>query len=118
MKNQVEETVEISTSISGRMGIIQLSGPSVMGDDKRISDAARDMAMNGYNIALDITKLSFISSAGIASILPLIKVADENKCLLVIYGNNHGLLMMLDKVFSHNYIPVITEDEFKTQYLS
>jgi anti-anti-sigma factor len=114
----MEGSVEISTSIKARMGIIQLSGPSVMGDDKKISEAARDMAVNGYNIALDITKLSFISSAGIASVLPLIKVADENKCQLVIYGNNQGLLMMLDKVFSHNYIPVITEDEFRTQYLS
>jgi anti-anti-sigma regulatory factor len=110
--------VEIRHTNDGSLNIIHLDGQFAYGDDKRLSEFTTEIASKGQStIAIDITKMTYLSSTEISSLMALLKIADEYKCEFLIYGINQGILAVLEKIFSHNYIPVLTEEEFKERYL-
>jgi anti-anti-sigma regulatory factor len=69
-------------------------------------------------IAVDVSKLESINSLGIASLYSIMKIADETGCEYVIYGLSQKMQSILGKVFVNNYVPLLSEDDFRSKYLS
>jgi len=44
-------------------------------------------------------------------------MANEQGCEFVIYGMNPGVMSVLEKVFSSDLVPLLTEEEFMRKYL-
>ncbi len=110
--------MEIHTTRSGNTSIIALDGQFSYGDDKRLTDLTVRCADEGATvIAVDVSRLNYLSSSGIAAILGMLKAADEKKSEFVLFGMNQKVTLIMEKVFSHDFVPLLTEEEFKRKYL-
>ncbi len=111
--------MEIVYSKNKNVAIININGHFDYGDDKHLVDTAASIANQSLSaIAIDVSKLESINSIGIASLYSIMKIADEVGCEYVIFGLNQKLTSILGKVFINNYVPLLTEEDFKIKYLS
>ena len=111
--------MEVHCTIKNEVALFHLTGQFGYGDEKRLTDIGIDVIDNGARIlAVDTTKLDYVNSIGVATLFSMVRFADDNNCEFVIYGMNRNVEMVLQKVFEKDYVPLLTEDEFKRKYLT
>ena len=49
-----------------------------------------------------------------AALLSMLKMADEKRIDFVIFAMNQKIQILLEKVFARNYVPLLTEEEFRS----
>lgn len=102
----------------GNTVILHLTGICDYGDDVKLLNLTEKAAGEAHTtIAIDLTKMDYINSIGIASLLSILKHTDQNNMDFVLYGMNQKIMLILEKVFVNNFVPLLTEQEFRAKYL-
>ncbi|HNV48905.1 MAG TPA: STAS domain-containing protein [Spirochaetota bacterium] len=110
--------MDIRNTKSGKTVIAHLSGQFTYSDDKKFMDTARELVLDQpLTLAIDVSGLPHVNSTLIAAFLAILKMANEQGCEFVIYGMNPGVMSVLEKVFSSDLVPLLTEEEFMRKYL-
>ena len=110
--------MEISYSTKKNVIIIHLTGLFEYHDETKVSNLINERIREKPSaIAIDLTGVDTINSSGVAALLSILKAADENRIDFVLYGMNPKVLMLLEKVFSRDFVPLLTEEEFTERYL-
>jgi anti-anti-sigma regulatory factor len=111
--------MEAHFSIRNDIAIFHITGQFGYGDEKRLVDIGIKVIDSGARIlAVDTTKLDYVNSLGVAALFSMVRFADDNNCEFVIFGMNRNVEMVLQKVFEKDYVPLLTEDDFTSKYLS
>jgi anti-anti-sigma factor len=111
------QTMEFVARKKGKLLILRLSGVFEYSDEARVSSLLRDnFSAEISTIAVDLTNIDTINSSGVATILTLLRMSDDKKIEFVLYGMNQKVLMLLEKVFTNDYVPLLTEEEFAARY--
>ncbi len=110
--------MDLNYNSQGKVLIIELSGLFEYSDEAKLQRFIR----NGLNekpsvLALELVNVDSINSAGIAALLSILKLSDESKVELVLYGMNQKVMHLLEKVFSQDLVPLLSEEEFRIKYL-
>lgn len=110
--------MDIKNSTSGNTVMMHLSGQFSYADDKRFIDDSRKLLQRSpLTLAIDVSGLPHVNSTLIASFLAILKAANETGCEFVIYGMNPVVMSILEKVFSSDLVPLLSEEEFSRNYL-
>jgi anti-anti-sigma factor len=111
--------MEASYSIVKGIGVIHVSGQFGYSDEKRLTDMIDTLASEGVPvIAVDTTRLDYVNSLGVGAFFSMMRRADELSCEFVVYGMNPNVLMVLEKVFEKELVPLLTVDDFNGKYLT
>ena len=111
--------MDIQHSMRGEVAIIQLAGQFGYSDEKRLTDAAGELAeKTPSTIAIDVSRVDYVNSIGIAALFAVMKAADDINSEFVIFGMNQNVMVILEKVFENDFVPLLSEEEFKRKYLS
>jgi anti-anti-sigma factor len=110
--------MEISTSRTSAVCIIHLSGLFEYPDEAKLVNTVRTaIESSPSTIAVDMIRIDTINSSGIATLITTLKLADEAQIDFLLYGMNAKVLLLLEKVFARDFVPLLTEEEFKARYL-
>lgn len=110
--------MEISYSTKKNIIIIHLTGLFEYHDETKVTNLINERIREKPSaIAIDLTRVDTINSSGVAALLSILKAADEGRIDFVLYGMNSKVLMLLEKVFSRDFVPLLTEEEFTERYL-
>ena len=111
--------MEASYSVVKGVGVIHVSGQFGYSDEKRLSEMVDALASDGAPvIAVDTTRLDYVNSLGVGSFFSMMRRADELNCEFVVYGMNPNVLMVLEKVFEKEMVPLLTVEDFNSKYLT
>ncbi len=109
--------MEISYVKNPNVMIIHLTGLFEYHDEAKIINFIRERIKEApTTIAFNLVKVDTINSAGIAALLSALKIADENGINFLLYGMNQKVLMLLEKVFSRDFVQLLTEEEFRERF--
>ncbi len=111
--------MDMQYSMEGDVAVIRLSGQFGYGDEKRLTDMAEQVAeASPSTIAIDVTRVDYVNSIGIAALFTAMKAADDINSEFVIFGMNQNVVVILEKVFENDFVPLLTEEEFRKKYLT
>lgn len=111
--------MDIQHSMRGEVAIIQLAGQFGYSDEKRLTDVSGELAeKTPSTIAIDVSRVDYVNSIGIAALFAVMKAADDINSEFVIFGMNQNVMVILEKVFENDFVPLLSEEEFKRKYLS
>jgi anti-anti-sigma factor len=109
--------MDISYSKKPNVLIIYLAGLFEYHDEAKIINFMHERVKEAPStIAVDLTRVDTINSAGIAALLSILRIADENRINFVLYGMNQKVLLLLEKVFSRDFVPLLSEEEFRDRF--
>lgn len=110
--------MDVSYTKKGDLIVVHFSGFFEYYDEgKLVSFVQARVAEKPRIIAMDLTRVDTINSSGIATMLTILKMVDESRIDFLFYGMNQKVLLLLEKVFSNDFVPLLTEEEFKEKYL-
>ncbi|HNU90462.1 MAG TPA: STAS domain-containing protein [Spirochaetota bacterium] len=110
--------MEISRSTAKNVEIIHLSGLFEYHDEAKLLAAMRQsVEIRPDLIALDLAGVDNLNSACMAALLNMLKIADEARIHFVLYGMNSRVHLLIEKVFSRDFVPLLTTKEFTERYL-
>ncbi|HPA72724.1 MAG: STAS domain-containing protein [Spirochaetes bacterium] len=111
--------MDIQHTLRGDVAVIHLVGQFGYSDEKRLTDLAGTIAeKTPSTIAVDVSKVDYVNSIGIASLFAVMKAADDINSEFVIFGMNQNVMVILEKVFENDFVPLLSEEEFTRKYLS
>ncbi|HDP79977.1 MAG TPA: anti-sigma factor antagonist [Spirochaetes bacterium] len=110
--------MDLSYTREGNTVIIELHGLFEYPDEPKLTRYILNrIDEKPHTIAMDFKNVDSINSAGIAALLSVLKLADEKKVEFVLFNLNQKVQHLLEKVFSQDLVPLLTEDEFRVKYL-
>jgi len=110
--------MEITRSAARNVAIIHLSGLFEYHDEAKLLSAMRESVGSRPDIvAIDLAGVDNLNSACMASLLNMLKISDEARIQFILYGMNSRVHMLIEKVFSRDYVPLLTTEEFTERYL-
>ncbi len=110
--------MEISQSTIRNISIIHLSGLFEYHDESKLMTAMRRSVGEGPDIvAIDLAGVDNLNSACMAALLNMLKIADEARQQFMLYGMNTRVHTLIEKVFSRDYVPLLSTEEFNERYL-
>jgi anti-anti-sigma factor len=110
--------MDISYQKQGGILTFHFSGLFEYQDESKLDHLCKNIiSENPETVAIDMTKIESINSAGVAAMLSMLRIVDEKKIDFVIFGMNQRVQLVLEKVFIHDYIPLLSEEEFREKYL-
>jgi anti-anti-sigma factor len=111
--------MDMQYSITGGVAIIKLTGQFGYSDEKRLSDISTEIiGQSPSTIAIDVSRVDYVNSIGIAALFVVMKSADDINSEFVIFGMNQNVMVILEKVFENDFVPLLSEEDFKRKYLS
>jgi len=111
--------MDLQHSMKGTVAVIHLTGQFGYSDEKRLTDLAGQIAEKTPSaIAVDVSRVDYVNSIGIAALFAVMKAADDINSEFVIYGMNQNVMVILEKVFENDFVPLLSEEEFRRKYLS
>ncbi len=103
---------------SGKVLVFHLSGLFEFHDEAKLMSAMREKLDDNLSvIGVDLMHVENLNSAAMAALLSMLKMADEKRIDFVIFAMNQKIQILLEKVFARNYVPLLTEEEFRSRYL-
>jgi anti-anti-sigma factor len=110
--------MDITTSRAGTVCIIHLSGLFEYPDEAKLVNTVQAAIESAPStIGIDMLRIDTINSSGIATLITTLKLADEAKIDFLLFGMNAKVLLLLEKVFARDFVPLLTEEEFNARYL-
>lgn len=110
--------MEITRSAAKNVAIIHLSGLFEYHDEAKLLSAMRESVGSRPDIvAIDLAGVDNLNSACMAALLNMLKISDEARIQFMLYGMNSRVHMLIEKVFSRDYVPLLTTEEFTERYL-
>lgn len=111
--------MDIRHTVKNRVAILHLSGQFGYSDEKRLADLTESLIKDNPSVvAIDATKIDYINSIGVAALFGILKIVDEVGAEFVVFGANANTTVILEKVFENDFVPILSEEEFKRKYLS
>ncbi|HSV97414.1 MAG TPA: STAS domain-containing protein [Spirochaetota bacterium] len=110
--------MEITRSTGRKVAIIHLSGIFEYHDESKLLTAMRHSVEEAPDlVAIDLAGVDNLNSACMAALLSMLKIADEARLHFILYGMNARVHMLIEKVFSRDYVPLLSTEEFAERYL-
>ncbi len=111
--------MDIRHTIQNGVAILHLSGQFGYSDEKRLADLTESLIKNNPAVvAIDATKIDYVNSIGVAALFGILKIVDEVGAEFVIFGANSNTSVIVKKIFENDFVPILSEEEFKRKYLS
>lgn len=110
--------MDVSYQKTGGVLTFHFSGLFEYHDEAKLNHLSRNiMSENPETVAIDMTRIESINSAGVAALISMLRIVDEQKINFVIFGMNQKVQLLLEKAFTHDFIPLLSEEEFREKYL-
>ena len=91
----MQRTLDASTRSAGEITIVDLIGQIDLGSSPALRKKLLDSLKTTKHMAINLTGVSYIDSSGIASLLEVLREAQDSKKKLVLFGVAGAVLQIL-----------------------
>jgi anti-sigma B factor antagonist len=91
----MQKTIGVSTRSAGEITIVDLIGQIDLGSSPALRKTLLDSLKTTNHMAINLAGVSYIDSSGIASLIEVLKAAQDTKKRLVLFGVEGAVLQVL-----------------------
>lgn len=91
----MERRMDASTRIERGITIVDVVGQIDLGSSPALRKTLMDSLKNTKQVAINLSAVKYIDSSGIASLLEVLKAANDSKKKLVLFGLTGAVLQVL-----------------------